>query len=101
MAHCFVLRVRVAPDREREFLERYAALGARIEEGLEGHVAHQLCRSADEPDRWVLLSYWESLEDSERWERSPDHAALTLPLRDCFLEAERAGYVVEVETRRR
>jgi heme-degrading monooxygenase HmoA len=97
----FVLSVRIAPGREAEFLERYAALGRRIERGLAGHVAHELCQSLDEPDRWLIASRWESIEASEAWERTPEHRELTLRLRECFAESERSAYAVRVDTRRK
>jgi heme-degrading monooxygenase HmoA len=97
----FLLRVRVPKDRKEEFLARYAALARRIEDGLPGHIAHELCQSQEDPERWAIVSRWESLEASRAWEQSADHKALTMPLRDCWVEAERSAYVVRVETRRR
>lgn len=97
----FLLRVRVPKDREQDFLARYAALARRVEEGLAGHIAHELCQSQEEPDRWAIVSRWESIEASRAWEQSPEHKALTMPLRECWVEAERSAYVVRVESRRR
>ncbi len=94
----FMLRVRVKPGLEEEFLRRYDALQRRIGQGLDGHVVHQLCRDLDEPDRWLIASHWESLEASQAWERSDEHRELTLPLRECWEEAHRARYEVQVET---
>ena len=97
----FLLRVRVPKDREEDFLKRYAALARRIEEGLPGHIVHELWQSADQPDRWAIVSHWESLEASRAWDQSAEHKALTLPLRECWVEAERSSYALRVETRRR
>jgi heme-degrading monooxygenase HmoA len=99
MAVCFVLRMRVKEGSEEEFLRRYDALQRRIGEGLDGHIVHYLCQQADEPSRWLMASYWEDIESSQAWERSDDHRALTLPLRECFSEPERTAYEVRVETR--
>jgi heme-degrading monooxygenase HmoA len=101
MAVCFVLEVRVKPEQNGEFRRRYDALSERIAVGLDGHVRHQLCRGLDEPDRWLILSEWETLEASQAWERSPEHRELTMPLRECWDEARRAGYTVQLETRGR
>jgi heme-degrading monooxygenase HmoA len=101
MAVCYVLQVRVKPGQEDEFLRRYDALSERVAEGVEGHVVHQLCQGIDEPDRWLILSQWENLEASQAWDRSQEHRDLTLPLRECWDEAQRTGYVVRLETRRR
>jgi heme-degrading monooxygenase HmoA len=97
----FLLRVRVAPGREDDFLARYGALARRIEDGLPGHILHELWQNTEEPDRWAIVSCWESVEASRVWEQSPDHKALTMPLRDCWVQAERSAYAVRIETRRR
>jgi heme-degrading monooxygenase HmoA len=95
---CFILVVRVKDGLEGEFLHRYDLLQRRIGEGLEGHIVHRLCRDLAEPSRWVITSEWESLEASQAWERSEEHRLLTLPLRECWGEAERSSYEVRVET---
>ena len=100
MAVVFVLQVRVKDGREQDFLERYGRLAARVAEGLDGHVVHRLCRHADEPDRWLIESEWESAEASQTWERSDEHRELTMPMRECWDDAQRAGYEVRAETRR-
>jgi heme-degrading monooxygenase HmoA len=97
----FLLRVRVPKDREQDFLARYAALARRVEEGLAGHIVHELWQSADDPERWAIVSLWESLEASRTWDQSAEHKALTMPLRECWVEAERSSYALRVETRRR
>lgn len=97
----YVLKVRVARGREQDFLTRYAALARRIEEGVPGHVAHELCQSLDEPDRWLMISRWDSLAASQAWERSPEHRELTMPLRECWVDAERSAYATRIDTRRR
>ena len=97
----FLLRVRVPKDREADFLTRYAALARRIEDGMSGHIVHELWQSADDPERWAIVSQFESLEASRAWEQSADHKALTMPLRECWVEAERSSYALRVETRRR
>jgi heme-degrading monooxygenase HmoA len=100
MAVCFVLEVRVKPGFEDEFPRRYDALSARVAAGLDGHVRHQLCQANDDPQRWLILSEWETLEAAQEWERSDEHRELTLPLRECWEDARRAGYVVRLETTR-
>jgi heme-degrading monooxygenase HmoA len=101
MAVCFILQVRVKDGHEEEFLRRYDALRERVAAGVDGHVVHQLCQGIDEPDRWLIASQWQSLEASQAWERSEEHRELTMPLRECWEEAQRAGYEVRLETRRR
>jgi heme-degrading monooxygenase HmoA len=97
----FLLRVRVAQGREEDFLVRYGALARRIEDGVPGHILHELWQNREEPDRWAIVSCWENVEASKVWEQSADHKALTMPLRECWAEAERSAYVVRIESRRR
>jgi heme oxygenase (mycobilin-producing) len=90
----FVLDVHVAPGREEDLLRAYAALRARLEEGVPGLLGHQLCQNADDTRRWIITSEWESLEASTRWDRSAEHDELVRPLRDCFERAASTKYVV-------
>jgi heme-degrading monooxygenase HmoA len=101
MSVCFILQVRLKAGHEEEFLRRYDALRERVAAGLDGHVVHQLCQGLDEPDLWLILSEWETLEASQEWERSQEHRELTMPLRECWTEAQRTSYAVRLETKRR
>jgi heme oxygenase (mycobilin-producing) len=94
----FLVRVRLRPDAEEEFLQRYGRLADRVAQGLDGHVAHRLCQDRDEHDRWVIESHWESYEAEEAWERTPEHRELTMAMRECWAEAERTRYTVRRET---
>lgn len=93
-----MLRVRVKPGFEDEFLRRYDALQRRIAQGIDGHIVHDLCQSADDADRWLIASFWESLEASDAWHESDEHRELTMPLRECWDEVERVRYDVRVAT---
>jgi heme-degrading monooxygenase HmoA len=97
----FLLRVRVAQGREEDFLARYGALARRIEDGVPGHIVHELWQNREEPDRWAIVSCWENIDASRVWEQSSDHKALTMPLRECWTEAERSAYALRIESRRR
>jgi len=100
MAVCFILQVRVKPGQEQEFLQRYDALQRRVAQGLDGHVVHQLGQSLDDPARWVIASYWASLDASQEWEQSQEHHDLTMPMRECWDEVQRSRYELRLETRR-
>ena len=100
MSVCFVVQVKVKPDHEAEFLQRFDALRSRVAQGLDGHVVHQLSQSMDDPARWMIFSLWESTAAAEQWERSPEHRELTMPLRACWEEAQRSRYEIRVEARR-
>jgi len=97
---CFVVQVKVKPDHEPEFLQRFDALRSRVAQGLEGHVVHQLCQSMDDSARWMIFSLWESVAAAEQWERSPEHRELTMPMRACWDESQRSRYEINVEARR-
>lgn len=94
----YTVHVRVKDGLEGEFLQRYDALQRRVGEGLDGHVAHELCRDLEDPSRWLITSRWESLDASQAWDRSDEHRALMLPMRECWEEADRAGYELQIET---
>lgn len=88
-----IVDVRVKPGSQEELTRAYAALRERAER-QQGLIDHQLCEAAEDPERWLVISEWESLETSEEWDRSEDHARLLAPMRACFAQASRAGFQV-------
>ncbi|HWX45913.1 MAG TPA: antibiotic biosynthesis monooxygenase family protein [Solirubrobacteraceae bacterium] len=88
-----VVDVRIKPGSRDELLSAYAALRGRVtqEPGL---IAHQLCESSEDSERWLVLSEWESVELSNAWNASEDHARLLAPLRACFAQASRSSFHV-------
>ncbi|HLM87085.1 MAG TPA: antibiotic biosynthesis monooxygenase family protein [Solirubrobacteraceae bacterium] len=88
-----IVDVRVKPGSQEELTRAYAALRERAER-QPGLIDHQLCEAAEDPERWLVISEWESLETSEEWDRSEDHARLLAPMRACFAQASRAGFQV-------
>jgi heme oxygenase (mycobilin-producing) len=72
----------------------YAALRSRLERGVPGLLAHQLCQDDDEPRRWIITSEWEEIEHSASWDRSEEHDDLVRPLRECFVRAGSRKYLV-------
>jgi heme-degrading monooxygenase HmoA len=94
----FVLQVHLKPGQEERFLQIYDAIHRRVGQGVRGHLVHQLCQGADDPLTWAITSEWEDMESCLEWEHSPEHRALTMPLRDCWDEAKAVRYLVRVET---
>jgi heme-degrading monooxygenase HmoA len=90
----FVLDIGVVPGREEDLTRAYAALRARLEQGVPGLLEHELCQNVDDPGRWILTSEWESLEASTAWDRSEEHDRLVRPLRECFERAASTKYLV-------
>jgi heme-degrading monooxygenase HmoA len=88
-----VVDVRIKEGTAEDLQSAYAALVARAaqEPGL---IDHQLCQALDDPDRWLIVSEWESLEQSTAWDRSADHGRLLAPMRACFAQAARAAFEV-------
>jgi heme-degrading monooxygenase HmoA len=89
----FILDVRIKPGRREDLARAYAALRQRVEQAP-GLLGHQLCESIDDPERWLVISEWESLEASTAWDRSDEHARLIAPMRDCFAEAGSTKFAV-------
>jgi heme-degrading monooxygenase HmoA len=49
--------------------------------GTPGHLRDELLRDSDRPDRYILLSEWESIEAFRAWEDAPIHRELATPMR--------------------
>jgi heme-degrading monooxygenase HmoA len=82
----FILDVRLKPGCRDDLTRAYAALRERVEQAP-GLLSHQLCESIDDPERWLVISEWTSLEASTAWDRSDEHDRLTAPMRACFAQA--------------
>jgi heme oxygenase (mycobilin-producing) len=88
-----VVDIRVKEQAQEELTRAYAALVERAAR-QEGLIGHQLCQALDDPERWLVISEWESIELSAAWDRSEDHAKLLAPMRACFSQASRAAFEV-------
>ena len=93
----FVLQLK--PGMSEQFLQAYESIRYEVASGVEGHIVDQVCRSPDDPDRWLITSEWRSLDDFLAWEETEGHRELARPLRDCFAEAMSLKYEVVEETR--
>jgi heme-degrading monooxygenase HmoA len=93
-----VVDVRIKDETEAELRAAYVQLVARAaqEPGL---IGHQLCQALDAPDRWMVISEWETSEQSDMWDRSEDHRRLLGPMRACFAQATRTALEVREEVR--
>ncbi|MGW0433619.1 antibiotic biosynthesis monooxygenase family protein [Micromonospora sp. NPDC003197] len=93
--------IRVPLDRTDEFLRAYEQIRYLVAEGVPGHLVDQVCRSATDPEQWLITSEWVTLGHFEAWERSPEHRDLVRPLRDCLTEARSLRFTVHAQTSRR
>jgi len=88
-----VVDVRVKPGAEADLQAAYAQLRERVAKEPE-LISHQLCQSAEDPERFLVISEWRSLDASQRWDRSEEHARLLAPMRACFAQATRGVFDV-------
>lgn len=89
----FILDVRVKPGCQDDLTRAYAKLRERVQE-QPGLIGHQLCESVDDPERWLVISEWETLEASSAWDRSDEHARLIVAMRACFAQASSTKFKV-------
>jgi heme oxygenase (mycobilin-producing) len=94
-----IVDVRIKPGSEDELRSAYAALVERAQE-QPGLIGHQLCQAIDDDDRWLVVSEWDSLDASDAWDRSEEHARLLAPLRACFAQAQRTRLHIRDGARR-
>ncbi len=70
-----------APEGDPAPIEKaYHAISAQLA-GTSGLLRNELLHDVLEPDSFVVLSEWESLEAFHAWESGPDHRGTTSPLR--------------------
>jgi heme-degrading monooxygenase HmoA len=93
-----VFLVRVPAARTADFLRAYESVRHLVAEGVPGHLVDQVCRSATDPEQWLITSEWARLADFEEWERSPAHRDLVRPMRECFTDARSLRFVVHAQT---
>jgi heme-degrading monooxygenase HmoA len=87
------------PGKGEQFLEAYEGLRYDVAQGVKGHIVDQVCRSAENPDQWLITSEWERVDDFLAREATEEHRELAKPLRDCIDKATSLKYVVVEETR--
>lgn len=96
-----VFMMRVPEARTDAFLAAYEKIRYQVADGVPGHRVDQVCRSAGDPEQWLITSEWDSLGDFEAWERDESHRVLVRPLRECMTEARSLRFVVLAQTSRR
>jgi heme oxygenase (mycobilin-producing) len=87
------------PGMGDKLLEAYEGMRYEVAQGVKGHIVDQVCRSPDDPDRWLITSEWESVDDFLAWEATEGHRELAKPLRDCIDKSTSLKYFVVEETR--
>lgn len=94
-----VFLLKLKPGASEQFLEAYEGVRHEIAGGVKGHIVDQVCQSAEDPDRWLITSEWESVDDFYAWEATEEHREQAKPMRECMAEAQSFKFVVREETR--
>lgn len=93
-----IFLLRIPPERVTEFLDAYERIRYQVAGGVDGHLVDQVCRSATDPEQWLITSEWRSMADFEAWERSPGHRELAGPLRACATQARSSRFEIWTQT---
>ena len=65
---------------EDKFIEAYKEVTSKVK-GTQGHIRDELLRQDDMPNKFILLSEWESKERFLAWEDDEIHMNTTTPMR--------------------
>jgi heme-degrading monooxygenase HmoA len=93
-----VFLLKIKEGMSEKFLEAYEGVRHEIAGGVKGHIVDQVCQSAEDPDRWLITSEWESVDDFYAWEATEEHREQARPMRECMAEAQSFKFVVREET---
>jgi heme-degrading monooxygenase HmoA len=74
------LTMKVKPGRGADFERAWAAISEKVR-SAPGNLRQALLKSPDDPDSFVVTSDWETREQFQAFERSPEQDDLTAPLR--------------------
>lgn len=68
-------------SEDRDKFEALISLVSQDIEGTTGYIKDELLRDVNDPDAYIMMSEWSSLEEFLKWEQSPIHKQNTGPLR--------------------
>lgn len=88
----------VPTERTADFLRAYEQIRYEVARGVPGHILDQVCQSAADSEQWMITSEWESIEDFENWERTPDHRTLVRPMRECMENPKSLRFTIRMQT---
>jgi heme oxygenase (mycobilin-producing) len=94
LAEEMVMTVRVIIEREVEQgqearLKQLMTLARTKAIKAKGYISGETLRAVDNPNKFVVLSNWNSAEDWKAWERDPERAKLQEELAPLLLGRER------------
>lgn len=88
-----LLTMEVAAGREREFEEQWLKVG-RVVADHPDNLGQWFARSADEPNRFAVISDWPDEETFRRFEKEPGHWELTGQLRQLRVSGDMSTWQV-------
>jgi heme-degrading monooxygenase HmoA len=88
MSRIRVLVFRAAPADSSSDLEQAYHQVSQTLQAIPGLLGNELLRSVTQPNGFVIMSEWESLEAYLAWENDPVHGNKTSPLRP-YLDPDR------------
>ncbi|MEU2347818.1 FAD-dependent oxidoreductase [Modestobacter sp. NPDC049651] len=86
-----LLRMRVRPGGEEQFVEAWRAAAAQIA-GQPGNVRQELMRDAEDPRTFLIAGDWADRAAADAFGRSSAREALTAALRELREDADRGTY---------
>ncbi|MFD7061158.1 cupin domain-containing protein [Streptomyces sp. NPDC059906] len=89
--------VTVAEEKREDFLSAYEKVRFNVAE-TPGHIRDQICQSSDNPEKWLITSEWNSIEEFFAWEKSEEHKELVQPMRACYTDPDFRSFSVVAET---
>ncbi|GHO65447.1 hypothetical protein KSC_043390 [Ktedonobacter sp. SOSP1-52] len=86
----------IIPGHNEAFEAAFEEVTRQVK-GTAGHIRDELLHQADDPNRYILLSEWESRQAFLAWEDAPIHRQTTTPMRPYWAgRVERKIYDVTV-----
>lgn len=67
---------KIRPGMWSEYEEHYNSVIQSVGERMEGFLGRQLLRSAEDSDEGISMTFWDSLEDLERYDKDPERQQL-------------------------
>lgn len=90
--------VTVAEEKREGFLAAYEKVRFNVA-ATPGHIRDQICQSPDNPDKWLIVSEWDSMAEFFAWEQSTEHKELVRPMQACYSDPEFRSFNVVAETK--
>lgn len=79
--HVVIFEIEPQPGREKDYLDRAAALRAEVEK-IDGFISVERFQSLARPGRLVSVSFWRDADAVRRWREHMAHHAAQLAGRD-------------------